>query len=84
MSKCKYCGAPIRWVKTINGKTMPCDDKKYSLYKGDKYTMVTVTGRTVKCDLEGTDKTFIGFGYVPHWSTCPGAKQAKADKRAKQ
>ena len=36
MSKCKYCGGTIRWVKTISGKSMPCDDKKYALYIGAK------------------------------------------------
>ena len=30
MSKCKSCGAEIIWIKTKNGKNMPCDAKPIS------------------------------------------------------
>ncbi|WP_420768732.1 hypothetical protein ACNR9V_03105 [Parageobacillus thermoglucosidasius] len=28
MAKCKGCGAEIVWIKTPNGKAMPCDPEK--------------------------------------------------------
>lgn len=39
ISKCKGCGADIIWVKTKNGKSMPCDAKKQII--------VTETGEVV-------------------------------------
>ena len=38
-SKCKGCQADIVWIKTTNGKNMPCDPKKV--------VIVTENGETV-------------------------------------
>lgn len=54
--KCKGCGAEILWIKTKNGKIMPCNT--------DKTTIVTSQGETIT-------------GHVPHWATCPKAKDFK-------
>ena len=37
IKKCKFCGAPIVWLKTQNGRAMPCDAdavKYQENYKG--------------------------------------------------
>lgn len=39
MAKCKGCGADIVWIKTANGKNMPCDEAKT--------TIVTESGETL-------------------------------------
>lgn len=71
-SKCKYCGRPILWVRTTDGKTMPIDPDP------------TPTGNVVAED--GTDgprarvlTTAMEFNpavhghrrYTPHFATCP-------------
>ncbi len=80
---CKSCGAPIVWVKTQNGKNMPCDADAVEYqenYKG-KSTVVTEDGRVLKATI--IDRTgggllspiIDGKGYIPHWATCPHAAQ---------
>ncbi len=39
MAKCKGCGAEIVWIKTANGKNMPCN--------AEKATIVTEAGEVV-------------------------------------
>ncbi len=39
MAKCKGCGAEIVWIKTANGKNMPCNT--------EKTTIVTEAGEVV-------------------------------------
>lgn len=39
MTNCKGCGAEIVWIKTPNGKMMPCN--------AEKTTIVTVEGQTI-------------------------------------
>lgn len=39
MAKCKGCQAEIVWIKTTNGKNMPCN--------AEKTTVVTEDGKTV-------------------------------------
>ncbi len=80
---CKSCGAPIVWIKTQNGKNMPCDADAVEYqenYKG-KSTVVTEDGRVIKATI--IDRAGGGFlspvidgkGYIPHWATCPHAAQ---------
>lgn len=82
---CKSCGAPIVWIKTQNGKNMPCDADAVEYqenYKG-KSTVVTEDGRVLKATI--IDRTgggllspvIDGKGYIPHWATCPHAAQHK-------
>ena len=39
MPKCKGCQAEIIWIKTVNGKNMPCN--------AEKTTIVTESGETI-------------------------------------
>ena len=39
MPKCKGCQAEIIWIKTVNGKNMPCN--------AEKTTIVTEGGETI-------------------------------------
>lgn len=74
-TKCRGCGAPIVFVKTAAGKSMPCNPGRVPFWakqKGSK-KIVTISGEVVSCELEGQRTTVSGFGYVSHFSTCPQA-----------
>lgn len=79
MSKCKSCGAEIVWIKTAAGKSMPCNAAAVTYWKNSrgKHTIITPNGETVRCDIEGDLNKATGIGYIPHWATCPAAKDFK-------
>ncbi len=59
---CPTCGSQIHFIKTVNGKQMPC---QLTLEYGDeRKTLVTNSGRTVR--KAGRDV----IGYQPHWGFC--------------
>lgn len=74
--KCTSCGAPIVWVKTKAGKSMPCDARLVS-YKanprGKKY-VVTDQGEVVRCDFS-FDGPPDGMARISHFATCPNASR---------
>lgn len=50
ITKCKSCGASITWIKTQNGRVMPCDVPAVDYqenYKG-KDTIATEDGRVLR------------------------------------
>ena len=66
-STCSSCGAPIEWVQTEKGKSMPLDAAPGpSAWVTFKRSGATI----IKCV-----KT-----RVPHWGTCPNASQHKKEK----
>ena len=77
-STCRGCGAPILWIKTPGGKSMPCDPAPvyYRIVPGGKDKVVTNRGEVVSCEIvSGADAT--DAGYRPHWATCPHAGNFK-------
>lgn len=71
-TKCKACGKPIIFIKTLQGKNMPCDAATVYFVaniKGAENFMtmsgVPIKGRRV---MPGTANSVPG--YVPHWATC--------------
>lgn len=90
IAKCKYCNADIVWVKTPKGK-MNCLDAQYIPYKESKTgaaLLVRDNGETIRCDLYPDNKVPkgmfpTGMARMAHWATCPGAQQAREDKKAK-
>lgn len=81
--KCRGCGAPIIWIKTTSGKSMPCDSYPlhYRRTEGATSKLVTSDGEVVSCEIVPADEA-EGTGYVPHWSTCPEAAAFKRGGRA--
>ena len=51
MSQCKACGAPIIWIKTPGGKSMPCDAQPvtYQAQSKAKDKIVTQNGEVISC-----------------------------------
>jgi hypothetical protein len=83
---CKGCGAIVRWITTTAGKPMICDPEKLQEWVTDtprqtapKITLVTSdgqmeTGWQASVIVSGSRSI---EGYVPHWATCPKAKDFK-------
>lgn len=76
LGKCKFCGSEIAWIKTVGGKSMPCDSEQvyYKEKSGGKERIVTPNGQVLACEIipEGGDiQHATGFGYIPHFATCP-------------
>jgi hypothetical protein len=67
MSACRSCGAPIRWVITVNDKRMPVDDEPVPdgnvLLDGDRATVID-PGQLLLDDPPR---------FVSHFATCPNA-----------
>lgn len=82
MPRCKSCGAPIVWVKTYNGKQMPCDPGWVPFWAKlkAKGKVIDKAGNTVSCLFDGDPNEISGVGRIPHWATCPNAAQHKRKK----
>ena len=63
MSKCKGCGADIKWIKMKSGKNMPVDEKP-----------VKVVAEVIH---DGFPEWQVISAYNPHWATCEKAKEFK-------
>lgn len=76
---CKFCGEQIVWVRTVSGKSMPCDPSLVQYWKDPhgKERIVTPNGEVVACRLDGDPQTSTGIGYVPHWATCRNGRDSK-------
>lgn len=91
MSKCKSCGAEITWIKTRDGKSMPCDSEPVYFIpdpKG-KSLIVTDNGQTVKGDIvdkkvalySQDEKVTVMTGHISHFATCPNANKHRKGKK---
>jgi hypothetical protein len=85
MSKCRSCGAEIKWIKTVAGKNMPCDPerKAYWLIEGARASIVTEMGEVIgaytDCG-EGAGEP-DGYGYISHFATCPAADSYRRPRK---
>ena len=82
MARSKSCGAEIVWMKTKNGNDMPCDPALvpfWAKFKA-KGKVVTLEGDVVSCEFDGDPDDITNVGRIPHWATCPFAKQHKRKK----
>lgn len=75
MSVCKSCGAEIIWIKTKNGKNMPCDAKPISYrntFPQGSLVLITPDGKVARGEFDPSSDT---IGYLSHFATCPNANQ---------
>lgn len=88
IKKCKFCGAPIVWLKTQNGRPMPCNAaavKYQENYKG-KDVIVLSDGKVIKATVVnpnggGLTPIIDGEGYISHFATCTHADEARQPRR---
>ena len=74
MNTCRACGAPVKWIKTKNGKAMPCNPEKIAFLpekSGDK-VFILENGEVTK---GSTDGMSTHEGYISHFATCPAADE---------
>lgn len=74
-STCRGCGAPIVFIRTQAGKSMPCDAEPVTYWQepGGPHKIVTPNGEVRSARLEGDLQQATGIGYVSHFATCPAA-----------
>jgi len=82
MSKCKYCDAELKFIKTSNGYQMPCEAGRtevWRLSKGKKKA-ITESGEIFNCETEYTPFIKSEYAFIPHFANCPGAGNARRKK----
>lgn len=73
--KCKRCGKTIKFIRTVNGKSMPCDPGLIPFrLDGGKDRIVTHTGKVISGTFEHGDGEVDGYGYISHFATCEYAR----------
>lgn len=69
MSTCRSCGAPIRWVKTAKGRSMPIDSEPVA----NGNVIIDSSGNAVVVGsanvIPDTDR------FTSHFTTCPQADE---------
>lgn len=75
---CRACGYRVRWIRTKNGKNMPCNPEAVRFTPGGgPETFVTGDGK-VERGRRAKDGSTVG--YISHFATCPQADRFR--KRA--
>ena len=75
MIRCKVCGEPIQWIRTMRGRRMPVDWEPFYYIpdpEGDQ-TIVLPDGTTVRGWRAGDEAKIYSVGYISHFAHCPGA-----------
>ena len=80
---CKGCGAEILWIKTPNGKNMPCDPEVHRIrvQKGARHRFVLETGEVVSGEYAGNEGPGVLPAYETHWRSCKAAGTFRRDKK---
>ena len=80
---CKGCGKEIFWVKTLNGKNMPCDPEvvRIRIQKGARHRFVLETGEVVSGEYAQNEGTDAVPAYETHWRSCKAAGAFRKEKR---
>ena len=75
--QCRGCGAPIVWIRTTGGKSMPCDAEPVLYRKKARAAgkIITPNGMVLSCELGVAPCEADGAGYVSHFATCPAAEK---------
>ena len=47
ITKCKACGAPIMWIRTRAGKSMPVDATPVHVANGGTQIFITIGGKYI-------------------------------------
>lgn len=73
MPICKKCGAEVRFIRMKSGKYMPVDAERKPYREGGHEVFITDGGEKVRGGTPFGNEPVDGYGYTPHWATCPYA-----------
>ena len=74
MSKCRSCGAEIKWIKMVSGKAHPVNPYKRTIVKNEgKEALVTEDGQIIYGRFASYEDGANASGYISHFATCPYA-----------
>ena len=84
--RCKSCGTPIYWIKTLKGKWLPVNRRAIMAtpVQIGGHTFVLVDGSTVQALPEGAvryDGVDSVIAFEAHFATCPDADAFRKKKR---
>ena len=80
LGRCKGCGAKIYWVKTVDGRNMPCDPELLPVVRGEGGEKFINQGGVVYSGHVVPQKRATGFAFRPHWGTCTVAGQFRKER----
>ena len=87
ITSCRACGAPIGFIKTKAGKTVPVDEKSLNFLpdpEGNEL-FVLVDGSTQRGTRVAEESNSSQIGFISHFATCPEAdkfrKPRKSDRK---
>ncbi len=84
---CRACNAKIIFIKTVGGKSIPCDaESTYYIQKaGGSQKIVTPNGEVISAELTDDQNKATGIGYISHFATCTNPdffrKPRKSDRK---
>ena len=82
MSRCRSCGAEIKFIKLTSGRFNPCDIAKRTMIKGEGYdVMITEKGKIIRGKFASVEEGANVEGYISHFATCPNAELFRKDKK---
>ena len=87
ITSCRACGAPIGFIKTKAGKTVPVDEKSLNFLPdpNGNELFVLVDGSTQRGTLVEEESNSSQIGFISHFATCPEAdkfrKPRKSDRK---
>jgi hypothetical protein len=75
---CRTCGAPILWVRTVNGVPIPLDRDPTST---GNVVLLENLAHVTAGPMEAAMLAGDGPVYMPHHATCPQGRDWKGKKR---
>ena len=71
MSKCKTCGAEIKFIKMTGGRMNPVDITKRTMIKGEGFdVLISEKGKIIRGRLSSLEDGANAEGYISHFATC--------------
>lgn len=87
ITKCRACQAPIIFIKTVAGKTIPVNPEEvaYEQKAGGSLKIVTPNGEVLSAERPADPQKATGIGYISHFATCTNPdffrKPRKSDRK---
>jgi len=70
ISYCRACNAPIIFIKTKSGKSMPCDAESVTFLPNGNELFVLPDGTTERGKAMNAESPAAKIGYTSHFATC--------------